>query len=565
MKSIKSVLILLFMGLLIVGCSSKEEESSSSEQSSDLTIYTTVYPLQYIVEEIAGDTITVNSVFPPGADGHTYEPTSKEMTEFAKSDAFIYIGEGMEAFAESIAGALETQDVKLIEIGKHEKLFQKGAHSHNHAHGDDDHDHDSHGHEEDDHDHDGHDHGDVGSVEIDGLADHYHTGDEIHLTATPTEATDHDHWHWFTLDPDAEEWEVVEGQSTDHFEGEATVSDQQIKAVLYGDDHDVVAESEPITIHIDDHGHDDHAHGDDDHDHDSHGHEEDDHDHDAHGHEEDDHDHGAHAHGDVGSVEIEGLAGHYHTGDEIHLTATPAEATDHDHWHWFTLDPDGEDWEVVEGQATDHFEGEATVADQQIKAVLYGDDHDVIAESEPVTIAIDDHSEHDPHIWTDPLRVVQVAEIVKEELIALNPSEEDLYNENFEALKEKLIALDEKFTNLLEQKENKYIIVPHAAFGYWEERYGIEQIAISGLSTEEEPSQKALVEVMTAADEHDIEYILYEQNSENRLSKVIQDEIGAEALTIHNLEVRTEEDIENEKDYISLMEENLEILDKVTK
>lgn len=425
MKFIKSVLILLFMGLLIVGCSSKEEESSSPEQSSDLTIYTTVYPLQYIVEEIAGNTVTVNSVYPPGADGHTYEPTSKEMTEFAKSDAFIYIGEGMEAFAESIAGALETQDVKLIEIGKHEKLFQKGSHSHGHE--DDDHDHDSHGHEDDEHDHNGHDHGDVGSVEIDGLADHYHTG------------------------------------------------------------------------------------------------------------------------------------------DEIHLSATPAEATDHDHWHWFTLNPDAEDWEVVEGQATDHFEGEATVADQQIKAVLYGDDHDVIAESEPVTIAIDDHNEHDPHIWTNPLRVVEVAEIVKEELIALNPSEEDFYNENFEALKEKLIALDEKFTDLLEQKENKYIIVPHAAFGYWEERYGIKQIAISGLSTEEEPSQKALVEVMTAADEHDIEYILYEQNSENRLSKVIQDEIGAEALTIHNLEVRTEEDIESEKDYISLMEENLEILDKVTK
>ena len=48
-------------------------------------------------------------------------------------------------------------------------------------------------------------------------------------------------------------------------------------------------------------------------------------------------------------------------------------------------------------------------------------------------------------------------------------------------------------------------------------------------------------------------------------SKVIQDEIGAEALTIHNLEVRTEEDIENERDYISLMEDNLEILDQVTK
>nr|WP_307479900.1 zinc ABC transporter substrate-binding protein [Cytobacillus purgationiresistens] len=37
------------------------------------------------------------------------------------------------------------------------------------------------------------------------------------------------------------------------------------------------------------------------------------------------------------------------------------------------------------------------------------------------------------------------------------------------------------------------MIVPHAAFGYWEERYGVKQIAISGLSSEEEPSQKELI------------------------------------------------------------------------
>lgn len=74
-----------------------------------------------------------------------------------------------------------------------------------------------------------------------------------------------------------------------------------------------------------------------------------------------------------------------------------------------------------------------------------------------------------------------------------------------------------------------------------------------------------MVAVIEAAEEFDLEYILFEQNSENRLSRVVQDEIGAEALTIHNLEVRTEEDIEDGEDYISLMEYNLEILDQVTK
>lgn len=424
MRFIKSLMALLFVSFIIVGCSSANENATSAEQSkSDLTIYTTVYPLQYIAEEIGGHTVTAHSVYPPGADGHTYEPTSKEMTELAKSDAFIYIGEGMEAFAGSIADALGSQDVALIEIGKHEELFQKEGHSH---------------------------------------AEH---------------AADHDHAH----------------------------------------------------------EHEDHAHGEEEHEH----------------HE--------------GEIVVEGLAAHYHTGETIKLTAEHKEDAVHDHWHWFTLDPGSEEWEVVEDQAGNTYEGKATVSGQQIKAVLYGDDHEVIAESEPNTISIDDHTMQDSHIWTDPLRVIQVAEIVKEELITLNPSEEDLYNENFDSLKENLTALDERFVHLLEKKENKHIIVPHAAFGYWEERYGIKQITISGLSSEDEPSQKELTEVMKAAEEYDVEYILYEQNSDNRLSKVIQEQIGAEALTIHNLEVLTDEDIENKKDYISLMDDNLATLDKVTK
>ena len=541
MRIIKALVTLLFIGGIIAGCSSPNEDTTSSEQTkSDLTIYTTVYPLQYMVEEIGGDTVTAHSVYPPGADGHTYEPTSKEMIDIAKGDAFIYIGEGMEGFAESISDALGSQDVELIEIGKYEELFQKEGHSY--AEHDEDEEH---------------------AITIEGLSDHYHTGDAIKLTANHSDGSGDDHWHWFTLQPNSEEWEEVEDQSGHTYEGEATLSEQQIKVELYDDNHEIIAESNSVTIVIDDHEHEEH-----DHEHEGHDHEDEEHDHDHEGHEHEEHNHDHEKHDNEqneNTVNIEGLAGHYHTGDAIKLTANHSEDSENDHWHWFTLDPNSEDWEVVEDQSSDTYEGEATISGQQIKATLYDDNHEIIAESEPKTITIDDHTDHDPHIWTDPLRVIQVADIIRDELIALNPSEEALYNENYDILKSKLMELDERFINLLEAKENKYIIVPHAAFGYWEERYGVKQITISGLSSGEEPSQKELTEVMKAADKYDLDYVLYEQNSDSRLSKVIQEQIGAEDLTIHNLEVRTEEDIENKEDYISLMNDNLEILDKVTK
>ncbi|WP_339226751.1 zinc ABC transporter substrate-binding protein [Oceanobacillus sp. FSL K6-2867] len=472
MRFIQALFILGFTTFLLIGCSSTDEGTTNAKDSDKLTIYTSVYPFQYAVEKIGGDSVEAKTVYPPGADAHTYEPTSKDMTAIADSDAFIFIGEGMEGFAASAADALANQDVELIEIGKYEELF--------HGHGEEAHEHEHHHHEGDEHSHSSH-------------------------------------------------------AEKEHEHGEGS------------HEHE----------HGDEHAHDDSEHSDSED-----------------NHEHDDHEHDEHRHEDTSetndensvSITIDGLAGHYHTGDSIQLTAQLSEDSDHDHWHWYTLEPDAEDWETVPDNGTATYDGEAVVDGQQIKATLFGDDHEVVAESEPVTIAIDDHTgDHDPHLWIDPLRMIEISRIIKDELIALNPDGEADYNANFEALEAELLALDEEYSELLATKENKYIMVPHAAYGYWEERYGVKQIAISGLSSSQEPSQKQLTEVIDQAEEHNLDYILYEQNSPNRLSEVIQEQIGAEALTIHNLSVLTDEDIQNEEDYISLMRSNLEILDNVTK
>ncbi|MBN8235981.1 zinc ABC transporter substrate-binding protein [Halobacillus kuroshimensis] len=173
-----------------------------------------------------------------------------------------------------------------------------------------------------------------------------------------------------------------------------------------------------------------------------------------------------------------------------------------------------------------------------------------------------DHGENDPHVWLDPVRSIELAEGIKEQLIELNPEKEDLYEENFQTLKGKLTALDEQFHKQVESQPKDKIIVSHAAYGYWEEAYGIDQIAVSGLSPTNEPSQKDLEEIIELAEEEELRYVIFEQNVTPKVSKVIQDEIGAEPLQFHNLAVLTEEDVENGEDYFSLMEQNLEVLYK---
>ncbi len=91
------------------------------------------------------------------------------------------------------------------------------------------------------------------SLAIEGLADHYHTGETVKLTAEPDVPTELDHYHWYSRDSADAEWEVAEGGEGDTYTGKAEVDGQQLKAELYGDDHEVVASSDAVTVKIDDH------------------------------------------------------------------------------------------------------------------------------------------------------------------------------------------------------------------------------------------------------------------------------------------------------------------------
>ncbi|MEK9199343.1 ZinT family metal-binding protein [Ureibacillus sp. FSL E2-3493] len=94
-------------------------------------------------------------------------------------------------------------------------------------------------------------------ITIEGIADHYHTGDTIKLTAVLEEETESDHWHWYSRESSDGEWVAISGQETDTFTGEATKDGIEIKVVLYGSDDKPEFQSAPVKVVIDDHhGHD---------------------------------------------------------------------------------------------------------------------------------------------------------------------------------------------------------------------------------------------------------------------------------------------------------------------
>ena len=190
-------------------------------------------------------------------------------------------------------------------------------------------------------------------------------------------------------------------------------------------------------------------------------------------------------------------------------------------------------------------------------------EEDEHAESEAHAEEGHDHGDLDPHVWLDPVLSIDLANNIKNSLSELMPEHATEFETNFNQLKNELEKLDQEFKTTIESSKTKNLLVSHAAYGYWEKRYGIETIAITGLSPTQEPTQKELQAIIEESTEHNIHYVIFEQNVSPKIAKIIQEEIGAKSLTLHNLEAVTEENIKQKDDYFSIMRKNLETIKTV--
>lgn len=212
---------------------------------------------------------------------------------------------------------------------------------------------------------------------------------------------------------------------------------------------------------------------------------------------------------------------------------------------------------------------EKTLKNEHVKMIATADaiTEDMLVENDDHDHEHDDdhhhhHGDMDPHVWISPVLSDALAFSIKEALIEVAPEKKALFEENFEALRDDLLELDRKFIKMASEAPTKTFFVSHAAFGYIADTYGLEQIAIAGLNSQSEPSQKQLAQLVNYAKEQNIQYVLFEQNISSKLTDVIRKEIGAESLMLHNLGVLTTDDIKNDEDYFSLMERNINTLEK---
>jgi zinc transport system substrate-binding protein len=161
----------------------------------------------------------------------------------------------------------------------------------------------------------------------------------------------------------------------------------------------------------------------------------------------------------------------------------------------------------------------------------------------------------DPHVWLDPTRYAQIAQALAERLGEVDPKRASAYEQRAAALTAELQALDEEMSAGLQTCQRREIVTSHNAFGYLADRYDLEQIAVTGITPEEEPTPRRLADVARLAEEHGVTTVFFEELVSPRTAESLAREVGAKAVVLSPLEGPPETG-----DYLSAMRENLATL-----
>ncbi len=168
----------------------------------------------------------------------------------------------------------------------------------------------------------------------------------------------------------------------------------------------------------------------------------------------------------------------------------------------------------------------------------------------------------DPHTWVSPRSAIVMAANIRDAFVQADPENKTNYETRYADLDGRLKQLDAKYAQELAAYEKRDIVVSHQAFGYLCRDYGLNQIAIMGLSPEAEPRAQDLLEISRFVKEQGIPYIFFEELVSEQLANTLADEANVDTLVLNPLEGLTPEQEQAGDDYFTLSEKNLENLRK---
>ena len=197
------------------------------------------------------------------------------------------------------------------------------------------------------------------------------------------------------------------------------------------------------------------------------------------------------------------------------------------------------------------------------------DDHDEVDHDEDEhrhggDSSHEEHEEADEHVWTSPVKAAEITEAIAAKMAEIDPANAAQYREGAHAYAAQLMDLDARFREIVGNAERKTIVFgDRFPIRYFAEEYGLEYYAaFPGCSAETEPSASTLAFLIDKVREEEIPVVFSIELSNGNIAKAICESGGAVQRTFYSCHNLTREQMESGATYVSMMTENLEVLEE---
>ena len=178
--------------------------------------------------------------------------------------------------------------------------------------------------------------------------------------------------------------------------------------------------------------------------------------------------------------------------------------------------------------------------------------------------------EYDEHIWLSLKNAVKICRYIADKLGEIDTDNKDAYTANAEAYIEKLNALDGEYERAVSSANTKTLLFgDRFPFRYLTDDYGLNYYAaFAGCSAESEASFETVVFLANKVDELGLKAILQIESTNGKIAETVKNQSkdkNQKILTLNSLQSVTLKDVAGGVTYLSVMEENLQILKEALK
>lgn len=166
----------------------------------------------------------------------------------------------------------------------------------------------------------------------------------------------------------------------------------------------------------------------------------------------------------------------------------------------------------------------------------------------------------DPHFWLDPSRMGRAVDAVEDALAEVSPADRARFAAGAGSYRAALADLDRSFAAGLARCDRRTFVTAHAAFGHLAARYGLTQLAVSGLSPEADPDPARLAELTDAIRTAGITTVFHETLVSPRVAETLAREAGVTTAVLDPIEGLADDRPGPGRHYVALMERNLAAL-----